>query len=340
VTDRRRHHPQVIRAKELTRAAGLNPYAWIERDGRGWRHREPQYQKFMDAAFDEHFARVAVDNIFWDQGGSWYAERWDIPQRDGDCHFWYGRCKSGSRWFWCVRGWIKGHTFGFDADAFKEQGYAGTEAEALTSGTAAIKRFAAGQRTIVSFQHGSAAYELKQINKAKRTARLAAQPSSATDSKAAEYLYGHTYGGEESDGHPVRFRIIKKTAKRIFYLRRGEEIDTSGEPVTYENIHSSSDFDEEIGFVDRQKLEATGEVYNNARHWCYSDFHLHASLQGLLSNRYSHCDEDQPDLRQLKAEMAAAHPDRGGSSAAFIAARQRYLAARRKLELTQRTGVR
>jgi hypothetical protein len=40
---------------------------------------------------------------------------------------------------------------------------------------------------------------------------------------------------------------------------------------------------------------------------------------------------DKPiDLRQLKAEMAAAHPDRGGSSAAFIAAREKYQAARRR----------
>jgi hypothetical protein len=29
--DRRRHHPQVIRAKELARAARLDPYARIER---------------------------------------------------------------------------------------------------------------------------------------------------------------------------------------------------------------------------------------------------------------------------------------------------------------------
>jgi hypothetical protein len=34
-------------------------------------------------------------------------------------------------------------------------------------------------------------------------------------------------------------------------------------------------------------------------------------------------------LRQLKAEMAAAHPDRGGTSEAFIKARQRYLDAER-----------
>ena len=37
-----------------------------------------------------------------------------------------------------------------------------------------------------------------------------------------------------------------------------------------------------------------------------------------------------PDLRELKAAMAAAHPDKGGSSAAFIAARAAYVAIRRR----------
>jgi hypothetical protein len=34
-------------------------------------------------------------------------------------------------------------------------------------------------------------------------------------------------------------------------------------------------------------------------------------------------------LRQLKAEMAATHPDRGGTGETFIKARQHYLAAKR-----------
>ncbi len=41
---------------------------------------------------------------------------------------------------------------------------------------------------------------------------------------------------------------------------------------------------------------------------------------------------DEPvtaELPRLKAEMAAAHPDRGGTSEAFIKARELYLAAKR-----------
>jgi hypothetical protein len=40
-------------------------------------------------------------------------------------------------------------------------------------------------------------------------------------------------------------------------------------------------------------------------------------------------DSEASRLRQLKAEMAAAHPDHGGTSEAFIAARQRYVDAKR-----------
>jgi hypothetical protein len=39
---------------------------------------------------------------------------------------------------------------------------------------------------------------------------------------------------------------------------------------------------------------------------------------------------EAPDLLALKMQMAAAHPDRGGTSADFIAARKRYMAAKRK----------
>jgi hypothetical protein len=57
---------------------------------------------------------------------------------------------------------------------------------------------------------------------------------------------------------------------------------------------------------------------------------LHASLQGLLGSFFRYQEQNKPpDLHQLKAAMAAAHPDRGGSSAAFIEARQAYVAARR-----------
>jgi hypothetical protein len=211
----RQFHPQVIRAKELARAAGLDP---LEREDITWPNglqcTQQIYRRFMDAAFDEHFAHEAVDNVYWDRGGSFYTERWDIPRRDEDCRLWYGRCKSGKRWFWQVRG------YGGAREWDGEQGWADTEEQALAAGTSAIKQFAAGRRAFVVCRHGSASYMLKRINKDKRAAQW--HPAD-TNSKVTEYLYGSTsrYTGPGGpDGSLVRFRITKKTAKRVYYLRR------------------------------------------------------------------------------------------------------------------------
>jgi hypothetical protein len=304
MTDRR-HHPQVIRAKEMARAAGLDPNARIEHRGSTRR----TYSQFMDAAFDEHFEREAVDNIYWDRGGSFYTDRWDITHRDGECSFRYGRCRSGRRWFWSVFGWAWGHQQTGE-DCLACRGWADTEEQALFDGTAAIKRLAAGRRAIVRYAHQFASETLKGINTERRKAR---PPSDATDSKCIEYLY--SYG-------PVRLQIVKKTAKRVYYLKQGEYIDRHGEPKgELESPRWARDG--QTGFVDRQKLEATGQIHG-----------LYASLADFLAERYRNEDKP-PDLRQLKAAMAAAHPDRGGSSAAFIEARQVYVAARRRLREQQ-----
>lgn len=98
-------------------------------------------------------------------------------------------------------------------------------------------------------------------------------------------------GNYEIHAHP----ITKKTDQRIhFTLNTGRS-----------------------GFVDRQRIEAAGEIY-------------HRRLQCVL---YLTPPEipTQPEpasLRELRQAMAAAHPDRGGTNTAFIAARQRYERAR------------
>jgi hypothetical protein len=158
------------------------------------------------------------------------------------------------------------------------------------------------------------------LNSAKRAARPSPDTS---DARPIEYLYGHTLGGEDSPGSPIRFRITKKTAKRVFYVRDGELLDARGEPGR--DVQGN---DYGIGYVNRQKLEADGSVYNRGVHWCRPDFHLYASFEALMGDRYG--EPEKPDLAQLKTEMAAAHPDRGGTGTAFIEARARYVAARRQ----------
>jgi hypothetical protein len=54
---------------------------------------------------------------------------------------------------------------------------------------------------------------------------------------------------------------------------------------------------------------AIGEVRNHVRQYGDDDYHLYASLQIVRDRNSQHNIED--DIAKLKAEMAAAHPDRG-----------------------------
>ncbi|GHH58149.1 hypothetical protein [Streptomyces candidus] len=121
-----------------------------------------------------------------------------------------------------------------------------------------------------------------------------------------EYVYGieseHWEGNDDIwvPTRPVALRVTKKTARRIYYVRPG-----SGP--------------ERIGFVDRQKLETDGFV-NRAGGWWEIDLRVHREPPVLA--------EQEPDLAELKAAMAAAHPDRGGTDAEFITARANFERAR------------
>ncbi|MET8377983.1 hypothetical protein [Streptomyces microflavus] len=127
----------------------------------------------------------------------------------------------------------------------------------------------------------------------------------SADPVQVEFLYGvdssvHDDSRFYEPPRVVKFRITKKTPKRIYYL-------------------ASEDWEarRRTGFVDRQRIEADGEIYQRNRHWSAPDFHLYLAPPEL--NQVA-----KPDLGELKAAMAAAHPDRGGTEADFIAARARY----------------
>lgn len=101
------------------------------------------------------------------------------------------------------------------------------------------------------------------------------------------------FGNWQILAHP----ITKKTARRIYFT-----YSTGG--------HRS-------GYVDRQKIEADGEIYHG-----YTRRRLHLT-QPEIPHR-----PKPPSLPELKQAMANAHPDRGGTDEAFIAAHQRYERAR------------
>lgn len=116
-----------------------------------------------------------------------------------------------------------------------------------------------------------------------------------------EFLY-ELWDANWDDGPLGNYKILqhpitKKTGKRIYF--------------TY------STGDHRTGFVDRQKIEADGEIYHG-----YTRRRLHLTPPEIPSR-------PKPlSLPELRKTMADAHPDRGGSDEAFIAARARYEAAR------------
>jgi hypothetical protein len=198
---------------------------------------------------------------------------------------------------------VWGHTP--DDPRFDEHGWADTEEQALIDGTAAIKRLAAGRRVIAFHGHSYASHKLKEINAAKRVKQWTDAPVDGSNTHATEYLYD-PWGNE--------FRITKKTAKRIFYVKE-----------VYRD-------EPQVGFIPRHRIadDWPGQSWRELRDlqdklgWRNAPkFFLKPRPPGF---------EKEPlpeiDLRELKAAMAAAHPDKGGSSAAFIAARKAYLRAR------------
>lgn len=230
----------------------------------------------------------------------------------------WGRCRSGTHWFWAAK--LVG-----GADLY---GWATTEDQASQRANAAAVQLAAGQYAAIHVLHGVAASKLKALNAAKRAARPAPDTG---DASANGYLYGIAAPHFDFDdrywipARVVRLPIVKKTPKRIYYS------------------HPLGPHEFTVKYVDRQQLELHGSVSapssdyielfadppdlepEPARRTPRPDFGPH--LDALRNATTA------PDLKQLKADMAEAHPDRGGTDAAFIRARQRYVAAKRLASL-------
>lgn len=124
---------------------------------------------------------------------------------------------------------------------------------------------------------------------------------SAAEPTPAEFLY-ELWDANWDDGPLGNYQVLahpitKKTARRIYFT-----YSTGGHRA---------------GFVDRQRIEADGEVYHG-----YTRRRLHLTPPEIPAR------SKPQTLAELKAAMADAHPDRGGTDEAFIAARQRYERAR------------
>jgi hypothetical protein len=78
--------------------------------------------------------------------------------------------------------------------------------------------------------------------------------------------------------------------------------------------------------LDQEAAEAVARAQQRAA-WAYDALPTGAAPQKRAT--------DDVRLRRLKLEMANAHPDRGGTSEAFIAAHKRYLRAKAAREITR-----
>ena len=119
-------------------------------------------------------------------------------------------------------------------------------------------------------------------------------PAQGADVLAVEYLYAIQAEHHEGDDNRfyvpkkvITFRVAKKTAKRIYYVRSESRGD--------------------VGYIDRQQIEAAGEIWRKSAGWWEPDARLY--LQPPVLEVYA----PAPDLAELKAAMRAAHPDMGGS---------------------------
>lgn len=238
---------------------------------------------------------VGEARVCWDHSWLDRHHQCDADFADGDLLIQWGRCRSGRRWFWIAV------NVGDDKDV---HGWTDNKVEATVAARAAVVALADGARAVADLRHGVATYRLRKLNTERRRAR----PSNGgTDTTVREYLYAR---GVDSDGdhRTIAFPITKRTAKRVYYQRTPwrQHVD-----------------DQEIGYVDRDELEANGEVRRRSAGWWEPDSRLYIKPPPL---------DTSPDrieeVGRLKADMAAAHPDRGGTNQEFIAARQRYEHAR------------
>jgi hypothetical protein len=240
----------------------------------------------------------------------------------------WGRCRSGRRWFWAAETYGDG--------AAREYGWEATEDAALGMGRKAAAVLSGAdprEYTGDPGRAGIAAKVLKIVNAEKRRNR---PPSGETHSAPVQYLWALDWWGTG----PIRLPITKITPKRIYYNRTRRADAHEGTST--------------LGYVSREELETdtrcpgpgggyqaerccehgeryshgypAGEVLAGTRWGSRHLFATEAAAWDCLGVReQAQQQEDRKaQLKRLKREMAAVHPDRGGSNEEFITARQRY----------------
>jgi hypothetical protein len=164
----------------------------------------------------------------------------------------HGRCKSGSRWFWVAAAFDGGEVHKCDDPVCiyggpHEYGWEDAEYLALKVMAEAVARLGGEVRRgwyqgNAPGQASAASSALKRLNAAKRAAR---PPSKETAAGVVEYLCGPwSWSDDYGETHKgiSEYQMTKKTAKRIYYIRK-PGCSEWNEPPT-------------IGYIDRGEFEA------------------------------------------------------------------------------------
>jgi hypothetical protein len=83
--------------------------------------------------------------------------------------------------------------------------------------------------------------------------------------------------------HTVKFQILRKTKKRIYYSKRKQYLREDGPPTVFDDLTNYG-----TGYVDRLKLEVEGEVRKPRRALVFrrsSYLHLDRSAAKPLPGR-------------------------------------------------------
>jgi hypothetical protein len=323
--------------------------------------REPRTVDDLRGAWDSLSRRGAIDPAGHDGWHHALAHLRYERARAAAADVGYGRCRSGGRWFWFAAATSWDQARGHCADPVcgygwtgHEHGWADGEQAAITALSEAVLRFGGTDprwnKAPDAFARGAggAAAALKRINSARRKARSSSGTGAAG---VVEYLYSPDSWTSDYDGHTEKrmnvIAITKRTAKRV-YFDVGDGWDRDDGVVS-------------LGYIDRAELEddtrcpgaAAGRPkcehgyysshgYPPGEMWYHGSArgvgHLFATreaaeeyLYGRERERARRRDELEPDVKRLRQQMADAHPDRGGTDAGFIEARERYQRALREV---------
>jgi hypothetical protein len=132
-------------------------------------------------------------------------------------------------------------------------------------------------------------------------------PRGTAHHDAEDQFYAACREIEHRIGHAVYEVIGRRSVEERQYAHRAER--------ARKNVRQNEKRRAERAAIREAKL-ATGQRWN----------------QQWAARRKAEAERPAKELAALKTAMAAAHPDRGGTNEAFIAARKRYVAAKARIE--------